>query len=233
MFDSRMNRKKILDMVWNWAYSADSQKTYASIVADQIMSTIPRRDLVLLLIGTDPTGNPSDGVGGMTRLQKFLYLLEQENGISPKDGGFEFTAYKAGPYSAKLYDDIEFLGNLGYLESEAVAEATDAEAAEVDVLDFEGLIGDASDDPQEPETDAFGAADAYEERKFRLTEKGFQRMKTFFQNKEYAPVIEAIKNVKGKYGKYSLNDLLYHVYTKYPNMTTESEIKDKVLGRKS
>jgi hypothetical protein len=197
------------------------------------MATIPRRDLVLLLVGTDSTGNPGDSVGGMTRLQKFLFLLEQENGISLTGDGFEFTPYKAGPYSAKLYDDIEFLGNLGYLESEAVAEATDAEAAEVDVLDFEELIGDAGDDPQEPKSDAFGAADAYEERKFRLTELGVQRMKALFQKNEYAPVIAAIKNVKGKYGKYSLNDLLYHVYTKYPDMTTESEIKDKVLGRKS
>jgi uncharacterized protein YwgA len=197
------------------------------------MATIPRRDLVLLLVGTDPAGNPSDGIGGITRLQKFLYLLEQENGISPAGDGFQFAAYKAGPYSSKLYDDIEFLGNLGYLESEAVAEATDAEAAEVDVLDFEELMGDASDDPEDSKTDAFGAADAYEERKFRLTKLGVERIKKLLEHKEYTPVVEAIKSMKGKYGKYSLNDLLYHVYTKYPDMTTESEIKDKVLGRKS
>src|SRR5712692_7309921 len=98
------------------------------------MATIARRDLVLLLIGTDAKGSPADEVGGITRLQKFLFLLEQEGGISPSAEGFDFRAYKAGPYSSKLYDDIEFLENLGYLESEAVAGATEAEAAEVDML---------------------------------------------------------------------------------------------------
>jgi len=196
------------------------------------MAAIARRDLVLLLIGTDAKGSPTDEVGGITRLQKFLFLLQQEGGVSPSGDGFEFTAYKAGPYSSKLYDDIEFLENLGYLESEAVAEATDAEAAEVDVLDFDQLIGDGSDDPQEPSSDAFGAADAYEERKFLLTDRGRERMKKLLENKEYAPVVDSIRRVKSKYGRYSLNDLLYYVYTKYPEMTTESEIKEKVLGRR-
>jgi len=29
-----------------------------------------------------------------------------------------------------------------------------------------------------------------------------------------------------------LNDLLFYVYKQYPDMTTESEIKDKVLRRR-
>ncbi len=44
-------------------------------------------------------------------------------------------------------------------------------------------------------------------------------------------MIDGIRKIKRKYGNYSLSDLLYYVYTKYPEMTTESAIKDKVLRR--
>jgi uncharacterized protein YwgA len=80
---------------------------------------IGRRNLLLLLVGTDP-----GGVGGITRLQKLLFLLEREEGLEPTERGFEFEAYKAGPYSPQLYDDLEFLENLGYLVSYVTAEAS-------------------------------------------------------------------------------------------------------------
>src|SRR5438552_1966188 len=98
------------------------------------MPKIDRRSVVLLLLGVNANGRIGDGIGGITRLQKLLYLLEREGGLVETEAGFEFTAYKAGPYSSKLYDDLEFLENLGFLNSEVAAGATDAEAAEVDML---------------------------------------------------------------------------------------------------
>ena len=56
------------------------------------MSQISRRDLVLLLVGLDKDGDVDDTIGGITRLQKFLFLLEQECGLTPKGDGFEFQA---------------------------------------------------------------------------------------------------------------------------------------------
>ena len=188
---------------------------------------INRRNLVLLLVGLDRSGKAVDSVGGITRLQKFLYLLQQEGGLASKGDDFEFKPYKAGPYSSKLYDDLEFLENLDFLQSEVEGEATDAEAAEVDMLDFDELMSNRDDDEAR-------TADAYEERKFILTAKGKDRIKEILSSGEYQPVVDAIRTVKSKYGKHSLDDLLYYVYTKYPDMTTESEIKDKVLrGRRS
>ena len=53
------------------------------------------------------------------------------------------------------------------------------------------------------------------------------------ENAELSPVIEGIRKVKSKFGTYSLTDLLYYVYTKYPDMTVESEIREQVLrGRR-
>src|ERR1035441_3398333 len=125
------------------------------------MSSIGRRDLLLLLIGlSDPSGK--GGLGGITRIQKLLYLLESEESIQPSGDGFQFEAYKAGPYSPKIYDDLEFLENLDYVRRSPVApagrgdtsspdptfeqfeegaseiEATDAEKSEVD-LTFSAL----------------------------------------------------------------------------------------------
>jgi len=196
------------------------------------MATIGRRDLILLLISLKPSGDIGEEIGGVTRLQKLLFLLEKEEGVTPQGEGFEFVPYKAGPYSSRLYDDIEFLENLGLLQSEVVAEATDAEAAEValeeaeaDRLSFEDLMGDGGSSKQRSNPDV------YEERRFRLSPKGLGRIKEQLESGQYKPVVDGIRKVKSRYSAYSLNDLLYHVYTKYPEMTDESEIKDKVLGR--
>jgi uncharacterized protein YwgA len=73
------------------------------------MDTIGRRQLLLLLVGLEGGGGVSGIVSGITRLQKFLFLLENEEGVRPAGDGFEFEPYKAGPYSSKLYDDLELL----------------------------------------------------------------------------------------------------------------------------
>jgi hypothetical protein len=48
---------------------------------------------------------------------------------------------------------------------------------------------------------------------------------------ELRPVVEGIQKMKSRFGNHSLSDLLQYVYTKYPAMTVESEIKDEVLKR--
>ncbi len=180
---------------------------------------ISRRDLILLLIGIE---SDEQGLGGMTRLQKLLFLLREEGGLREVGNQFEFAPYKAGPYSAKLYDDLEFLENLGFIESRLAGDAVDSEAAEIDLLSFEDLMGDGSE----------RTADAYEERKFLLSKAGREEVERVLAQKQNEPIVDQVKRIKGKYRKYSLQDLLYHVYTKYPDWATESEIKDQVLRKK-
>jgi uncharacterized protein YwgA len=196
------------------------------------MANISRHQLLLSLLGTGDQGESTEGFGGITRLQKFLFLLEKEENLAPTKNGFDFEAYKAGPYSFKLYDELELLENLDYIKSDVVAEASDAEAAEIEELSFEDLIGDESEEIGNKLVDGFGAADAFEERRFSLTEKGRDKVKKMMESGEYKPTFDGIRRIKSKYGDYSLSDLLYYVYTKYPGMTTESEIKKKVLNRR-
>jgi len=189
--------------------------------------SIGRRDLLLLLLGIDGPKAANEGLGGITRLQKLLFLLEQEEHVIPSGEGFTFEAYKAGPYSSKLYDDLEFLENLGLIRKDVTAEGTEEEAAEIDFT-FEDLIEPerGKDDPSGP------APDAYEEYRFYLTPQGIQKIQRLLSDDTYKPLVDSIRRVKSRYGQYSLRDLLYHVYTKYPEMTTESEIKENVLRRR-
>lgn len=196
------------------------------------MSALNRRDLVLLLLGIGTPNDVGGGIGGITRLQKLLFLLEEEEDLRLKKDGFEFAAYKAGPYSARLYDDLEFLENLGMIQSEVAGEATEPEASEVDLLTFDELIGDGAEHTDGGDADGIGAADAYQERRYTLTEKGRKRVARLIDSGEYKPFVEGIRKVKSKYAQLSLSDLLYYVYTKYPDMTMESEIKNKVLRRR-
>jgi hypothetical protein len=190
------------------------------------MATVSRRDLLMLLVGLGPSESLNEGLGGITRLQKYLFLLENEEQVRPSGAGFEFVAYKAGPYSSKLYDDIEVLENLGLLESEVTADASFIEAAEVDELTFDQLLDEAS-----PTGEEVAGPEAFEERRFRLSTEGEKHVRLLLAKKDVGALADSIRRVKSRYAGYSLSDLLYHVYTKYDDWTTESEIREKVLRK--
>ncbi len=195
--------------------------------SDSPKYSIGRRDLLMMLLGVSAQRGVGEGIGGITRLQKLLFLLEHEEHVTPAGEGFTFEPYKAGPYSSKLYDDLEFLENLGLIGRQVAAEGTEEEASEIDFT-FEDLI-----EPEREKDDPSGPApDAYEEHRFYLTEAGVQKIQQLLADEAYKPLVDSISRIKSRYGQYSLNDLLYHVYTKYPDMTTESEIKEQVLRRR-
>jgi len=195
---------------------------------------ISKQALLLLLLGLDGTQVTTEGIGGITRLQKLLFLLWKEAGIEEVGSDFEFKPYKAGPYSRKLYDELQLLENLGFIRSEVQGEATEAEAAELEELSFEQLMGDDAHAFEDETTQAQATtADTFEERRFTLTEKGVKRVNELLAKPESKPLVDGISKIKSKFASRSLQDLLYHVYTKYEKdgWTSESEIRDKVLAK--
>lgn len=193
-----------------------------------MQQNISRRSLLFLLLSVDPQ---SKGIGGITRLQKLMFLLEKEERVESSDG-FHFEAYKAGPYSPKIYDDLEFLENLGLIKGTVAAEASEPEAVEVDRLSFDHLMdieNEHSSDRSYVEGPA--TADTFEERKYQLTDLGRKHLDDLLKSGDFTPLVDKIRRIKSKFGRHSLNDLLYYVYTKYPEMTTESEIRDRILRR--
>ena len=185
-----------------------------------------RRELLLLLVGVDENDQLGGTVSGITRLQKFLFLLDREEQVRPSGSGFDFQPYKAGPYSPTFYDDLELLENLGLIRSEGSAESTITESTDISRLSFEDLMGGFDELSVGPPK-----ADSFEERRFTLTGKGKARLEQLLRNPEFGPAVDGIRRVKSKYRGHSLRDLLRHVYRKFPEMTTESEIIDAVLDR--
>ena len=175
--------------------------------------------LMMLLAAPGARGKEGEPIQGTTRLQKLVFLLEHEANLKPTKGDdFDFTAWKFGPVSKELYDDLEKLENLGLLESEPVSEPSKTELDEYG-LSFDDLMGEEESQSR----------DSFEEKRYRLSEKGLKWVRDRGLHTE---AFEKIKKVKEKYGALSLQDLLHYIYTKFPEMATASEIRGKVLRRR-
>ena len=188
------------------------------------MSQLSRSELLMMLLAAPgPSGKPAEPVQGTTRLQKLLFLLEHEAKLKPQGADFQFEPWKFGPVSKELYDDLEKLENLGFLESEPVSAPSTAELDEYG-LSFDDLMGGE---------ESQSSVETLEEKQYRLTTRGLDWITKQQRNDPpKAAAVEEVRRLKSKYAGLSLKDLLYYVYTKYPTMTTASEIRGQVIRRR-
>ena len=70
-----------------------------------------RQRTILHLLGT------ADGAVTATRLQKYLFLLREQNPLRHDSSFYEFVPYKFGPFSFAAQREIETLAAYGYIES--------------------------------------------------------------------------------------------------------------------
>ena len=166
-------------------------------------------DLVLLLLRAPTHDKKSvDRIQGITRLEKLLYLAGEETRISSNvDEGFQFHAYNYGPYSRDVYEAVDLLEEAGLLSEERV---------------FEGTALD-----EEEEIAAVLSEREGVERRFALTEDG--KAVANLLAGQHSDVMQAITEIKDKYGGMSLRQLLRYVYTRYPQTAVHSVIRDRVL----
>jgi len=177
---------------------------------------ISRKGMLLVLIGANETP-----VEGTTRLQKYCFLSEREEGVEIDDQGFDFIKYHFGPYSPRLYDDLETLENYGLIETVSTSRRADAvEALEEKEFTAEFLLG---------REDQAEARATLQERVYRLTDKGKEFVRKLESQGKCTEEITKIRRVKSRFSNYSLRDLIRYVYQRYPEMTTESEIREIVL----
>lgn len=76
--------------------------------------------LLLLLYAPGSLGQINEPIGGITRLQKELFLVQkmlQDEGIKYK---YPFRPYRMGPFSRDLYKDIEWLKSEDVIEEKRV-----------------------------------------------------------------------------------------------------------------
>ena len=110
------------------------------------------------------------------------------------------------------------------------AEEPSLEEATEDDLSFEYLMGD-----EEPAADL--AAGERKEDAFAITERGLKVLRDielFLDapgKRAYGQMQQACADVRAQFGTWPLQKLLNHVYSQYHDMTTASEIRDRVLGQ--
>lgn len=145
----------------------------------------------------------AESVRGVTKLQKLLFLIEQETEFFKEyedEVAFDFAPYKMGPFSEHVYSEIEFLLQLSAIESVPMD-------VPVRFTESDSRLGNKT---------------------FKITPKGEKIAKQLVRllESEYEDELE---NVITKYNSMSLRDLLQYVYSTYPDYAEESEIQTEVF----
>jgi hypothetical protein len=179
-----------------------------------VQPRIETDDLIVLLLG-GPSSSPlaRDRIQGITRLEKLVFLLENESEIGrllSEDP--EFRAHNFGPFSSKIYQAVDTLAAAGLVDDTAVIADTTEDAWE-----SEQVIGSM-------------AADPYATRDVSLTDRGRRYYEALL--KELPPGTEhELRQFKREFAEIPLRQLVRYVYERYPKMTEKSIIKRQILGR--
>lgn len=190
---------------------------------------LKKGDILLLLLYVDNCST----ISGRTRLQKMLFVFEKEllkkygfdKNLAKKNDSFEFNAHNYGPYSKEVFELMDFFVNAEWVQ---VTYAGKAEQAFDDVGDLEIALEDLSESSVDFEDEAISAGEPV----YLLGEKGKKFVKEKLLNYLNADQIQALTQLKRTFTAYSLNHILKYIYTKYPDMTSKSLVREKVLGTK-
>lgn len=171
------------------------------------------KKFILLLLYTPISGDEVNvPIAGRTRLMKMGFLFEKEiKGDFEKDKTFdeivlpEYFAWKYGPFSGELLNDLEFLINQNYIKVTSGGTPIEAEAAEAEFGEYDYWVADV---------DEFHSRE-YNEEVFELTkEKGIPKAKDFWDILS-CDQKKMISEFKKTLTYASLNRILKYVYKKY------------------
>lgn len=179
-----------------------------------------RLDLLVLLLGEG-----RDGVAGVTRLMKLAFLASKELGWQRlvRDP-YRFQPYRLGPFTSEVYDDLELLERAGVVRRETV--------------DEEGLTVIQRDEQVARDVAALNHGLAETERinalatRYRLSARGrrFCRALARSAQRRDPRLLPGLELVRAEFGRLPLRALLRHIYRRWPEYTTESLVRDRVLG---
>jgi uncharacterized protein len=172
---------------------------------------LDQTDTILVLLAA-ATSDPRQRYrcDGVTRLEKLLFLLENETGFKDEQAElFAFEPYHYGPYSAAVYNAIDFLKSMRLIEER-----------QIDVSS--GL--DVGEQAEALDPDDLNQGNSYVERQLILTDDGKAVAKVLSTRVSSAGK-EALTQIKDRYGSMPLRQLLRYVYSRYPEYAERSRIK--------
>lgn len=182
------------------------------------------KDLLLLfLYAKGRTGQQCEPIVGKTRLVKMVFLFEKEirrkfnlDAQIDESAMPKFEANNFGPFSAKIYEDLEFLVDMGLVD---IAGSGEEELLEDEKQEYEYWQATA------------GGKDRPFQESFLLTDLGKEFVETRLATRLTNEHWKVIDEFKKRCTSAPLKALLKYVYTRYPEMTKKSSIRDEVLGR--
>ncbi|MEA5014304.1 MAG: hypothetical protein VB099_07065 [Candidatus Limiplasma sp.] len=158
---------------------------------------------------------------GAIRLTKMMFLFEKEIMPLLADKGLdsdhmpEFIAYNFGPFSKDVYEQIELFKNISFITVESIPLKED--------------LGE-SDDWEEDESGEYLQQSDGMYYKYKIAKRGRdyveQKIEPLLTEEHKAVLV----NFKKQINLLTPKKILYYVYSKYPDFTTNSLIKDEVLG---
>jgi predicted DNA-binding protein (MmcQ/YjbR family) len=179
-----------------------------------VASSRPRpslRELMILLLDGD--GQDRDALHGMTRLQKLLFVIQQELDRESST----FYAYNYGPFDEKVIDSAEALRVNGFLTGGQTGSASSSPPS------FEQMIATVMQraaPPQEREAEVF-----------ELSEVGRTMAERLRRSSDaYDELHERVQKLRRKWDR---PDLVERVYEAFPELTDRSLITAEVDERRA
>jgi uncharacterized protein len=170
-----------------------------------------RKDLLLLVLAAQG-GAP---VVGVTRLQKYLYLLQDQEGWGEKLGSsrYQFRAYDFGPFDDQLYADLDFLENLKLIAKQPAGEEPLSESGEEQQASESWGTSDPEFAPWAADQEIWA---------YRLTDKGREFVeKNLALDADEAGTIERMKE---RWNGTPLTQFLRWLYTTYPEVAENTKL---------
>ena len=179
-------------------------------------------DYLLLLLYLD---NKSPILGAI-RLEKMMFLFNNEIAPRLKETGLdsdklpEFIAYNFGPFSKDVYEQVELFKGIGFLQ--VINLKAKEELIEAD---------DWEEGPFSKELDYTGFQLNEEKRyyKYQMLDLGADYVSKKICPELTAEQLTMLLQFKKKITSLSPKQILRYVYTKYPDFTSNSLIKNEVF----
>lgn len=180
-------------------------------------------DYLLLLLYL----NNRTPIYGAVRLTKMMFLFNKEISEALKKKNIEcgklpeFIPYNFGPFSKDVYEQVELFSNIGFIKVTDINAIEDM--GEVDNWEESSFI----DETVEQE-------DGYIRQNGKHLKYEIESLGVDFVEQKILPNVtpkqkEILEMFKSKITSLSPKQILKYVYTKYPEFTENSLIKDEVL----